>query len=345
MKVAILKDKEKIQIIEKDIPEVRDNEVLVKIKYCGICGSDVHGFKGEFQKFGTVMGHECSGVIEKIGKHVSGYHQNQRVAIKPFPQCGKCYLCRNGKIMVCPDGWNNSIGLSPDHDGAFAEYVLIKYPEFMIFNLPDAVSFEEGALIEPLSTSFHSFKISRFKAGDNVLVIGAGPIGLGIINFLKLGSAGKIIVMEISKKRSELAYEIGADEVINPKIDSGELSKTLNELTDGKGADIVFEAAGVPFSFTNCINFVSRGGQIIIVGFQLNEVPINPGLILLKHVEILGSLGYHDSDFSNVIEFVKRKQIRSDLFISDKISLEDIQEKGFERLLTNPEYIKILVKS
>lgn len=345
MKVALFENLNELKIIEKDKPQIQNNEVLVKVENCGICGSDVHGYtKGELIPLGTIMGHECSGTIELVGKNVKGFSPNERVVIKPIPQCGKCYWCRIGEMVLCPEAWAKAVGISPASDGGFAEFIKVQHPDLMLFKLPDNVSLEEGALTEPLAVALHSVRISKFKLGDTVLVMGAGPIGLGVIQFLKLGAAGKIIVMEVSKKRSDLAYQLGADVVLNPELEGEGLINRIKELSDGIGADIVFEAAGVPFTFKNAIQFTRPGGQIVVVGFQAQEVSIVPGVLLMKHVNMLYSFGYNDIDFKMVIEFLGRRQVRSELFISDVISLDDIQEKGFKSLLKSPDAIKILVK-
>jgi (R,R)-butanediol dehydrogenase/meso-butanediol dehydrogenase/diacetyl reductase len=247
-------------------------------------------------------------------------------------------------MAVCPKAWENCIGVSPALDGGFSQYLKAQHPEAMLFKLPDTVSLEEAALTEPLAVALHSVRISRFKIGDRVVVMGAGPIGLGVIRFLKLGSAGKIIVMEVSEKRSALAHEVGADVVLNPEVEGEGLIDKVHELTDGMGADIVFEAAGVPFTFKNAMQFTRPAGQIIVVGFQLEEVSLVPGRLVLKHLSILCSFGYSDEEYRMVIEFLNRRQIKSELFISDMIPLDAIQEKGFEKLVSNPDAIKILVK-
>jgi (R,R)-butanediol dehydrogenase / meso-butanediol dehydrogenase / diacetyl reductase len=345
MKAALFENLNELKIIEKDKPEIQADEVLVRIEYCGICGSDVHAYaKGELIPLGTVMGHECSGIIELVGKNVKGFSSNERVVIKPIPQCGDCYWCRIGEMELCPKAWENCIGVSPAFDGGFAEYLKVRHPQAMLFKLPETVSLEEAALTEPLAVALHSVRVSKFKLGDKVVVMGAGPIGLGVIRFLKLGSAGKIIAMEVSQKRSELAYQLGADVVLNPEMEGEGLTNKIKELTDGTGADIVFEAAGVPFTFKNAMQFTRSGGQIVVVGFQLKEVSLNPGLLVLKHVNILCSFGYNDAEYKMVIEFLSRRLIKSDLFISDIIPLDAIQEKGFKRLLNSPEAIKIIVK-
>ena len=177
---------------------------------------------------------------------------------------------------------------------------------------------------------------------QKLVVIGAGMIGLGAIQFLKLGGAGKIICIEISSKKAVLAHELGADVVLNPKTETGDLTQRIYDLTDGVGADIVFECAGVPIALQTCANYVKSGGQVMLVGINDKEVAINPFALVLKEVEMRAVLGYYD-EFKYVIEFLRGKKIDTAALISDIISLDDLAEKGFNRLLTSNDLVKILV--
>ncbi len=345
MKAAVLEALEKIKIVEKPKPAIGPEEALVKVGACGICGSDLHGFlDGGVIQVGTVMGHEFAGVIDEVGDQVMGFTPGEPVVIKPYFQCGECRWCKKDQTELCVELTERFIGNSPSYDGGFAEFVKISHPEKMLFKLPENVTLEEAALIEPLATSFHCVHTSRFKAGDRVVVIGAGPIGLGIIQILKLGGAEKIIVLQRSPERSKIAEKLGADVVLSSKTDAQELMEDVYGLTDGIGADIVFEAAGAPSAFQNAMNFVRSGGQVMVVGIYSQEVPFNPTLAVMKGADIKGSVAYNDDDYRRVIGFFNQKKIETDLFISDVISLDDIAEKGFKRLLSGSKGIKILVK-
>jgi (R,R)-butanediol dehydrogenase/meso-butanediol dehydrogenase/diacetyl reductase len=344
MKVPVLADLARIEFQEKPKPKVEPGDVLVKVEYCGICGSDVHGYlNGIMVPVGTVMGHECCGVVAEVGERIQNFQPGDRVVVKPIPQCGKCYWCQRGQYSLCCQAFGRAIGISPEHDGAFAEYVRIEYPDEMLFKLPSNVSFEEAALIEPLATSFHSVRLSRFKPGDRTVVIGAGMIGLGVTQFLKLGGAGKIIVMEISSQKCRIAQEMGADFTLNPLSEEKNLREQIFSLTDGIGADLVFDCAGVPFSFQNSINYVKSGGQVIVVGINDKEVPISPFMLVLWEVEMKGALGYYD-EFKYVIEFLDQKRLNTKSLVSDIIPLFDLESKGFKRLLASRDQIKILVR-
>ncbi|MBL7203191.1 MAG: zinc-binding dehydrogenase, partial [Desulfobacteraceae bacterium] len=217
------------------------------------------------------------------------------------------------------------------------------YPKAMLFKLPEGVSFEEGALVEPLATSLHAVRMSRFGLGDNVVILGAGMIGLGVLQFVRLGGAGKTIVLEISEKKARIASEMGADAVLNPISEGEGLREKIFELTGGVGADVVFECAGVPSTFQSCVTLVKSGGQVMLVGINDKEVPINPFYFVLWEVEMKGALGYYD-EFEHVIEYLDQKKISTELLISDTIPLADLVERGFSRLLSSQDMVKILVK-
>ena len=344
MRVPVFTELETLEFQDKPKPVVQAGDVLVKVAYCGICGSDVHGYlNGIMVPIGTVMGHECSGVIAEVGEGVEGFSPGDRVAVKPIPQCGECYWCKKGQYSLCPSSFENAPGITTANDGAFAEYVLIKYPHKMLFKLPDSLSLEDAALTEPLATSLHGVRMSRFKVGDSVVVIGAGMIGMGVVQFLRLGGAGQIIVLEVDPKKAQIVKDLGADIVFDPVAEGDTLRDSIFERTAGVGADIVYECAGVPMSFKTCINYVKSGGQVMLIGINDKEVSINPFMMVLWEVEMKGVLGYYD-EFKSVLDLLEKNKIQTKPMITDVINLADVEQKGFKRLLSSKDAIKILVK-
>ncbi|MBW2370252.1 MAG: alcohol dehydrogenase catalytic domain-containing protein, partial [Deltaproteobacteria bacterium] len=263
MKVAVLSEVGKLTIEERPVPDIGPEEVLIKVEYCGICGSDIHAYKsGLLFPIGTVMGHEFTGVVEQVGKKVKSHYIGDPVIILPQAACRECDCCTRGLENLCHHVLDRDVGESPERDGAYAEYVRIPWPDEMLYKLPVGVSFEEGALVEPLAIGFHAVRQSRFKPGDNVVVLGAGPIGLSAVQFLKIGGAGKIIAVEVSAERGKAAERLGADVVLDPGEEKNKLADKVTELTGGLGADVVFECAGVQAAFSGALDLVKHGGQI-----------------------------------------------------------------------------------
>ena len=234
MKAQVLMGKKKISYIERPLNKPETNEVIVKVKYCGICGTDIHCYKsGILVPKGTVLGHEITGTIFETGKDIKNFINGQRVVINPIPRCGRCYWCKKGQYVLCPEGLKNEIGITRENDGGFAEFIKIKFPREMLHALPDNVSFEAAALVEPLATSLHAVRMSRNISRANILVIGAGMIGLGVINFLKINKAGMIFVSELSEEKRKLAKSLGADIVFDSRAEN--IHSKILELTDNIG--------------------------------------------------------------------------------------------------------------
>lgn len=345
MKAAVLTGKETIVIEERPKPEIGSGEVLVKVVACGICGTDIHAYRsGDFYPAGTIFGHECAGVVAATGLNVSNIRTGDRVVVHPAPACGNCHYCRRGMDNLCIHALESDIGSTPERPGGCAEYLRIPSPEKMIYALPDSVSFEQGALVETLAVAFHSVRQSRFEPGDTAVVLGAGPIGLGVVQFLNLSGAGRIIVVEISSQRSEMARRLGAEVTVNPLTHGDRTVEKILDLTDGLGAHLVYECTGVPKVFTDAVDYLRNGGQMIAVGVIENETPIKPLRFLTKGADLMGSMCYTAEEFQMTIEFVAQHRIDADAMITDIIALADIEEKGFKRLLKSTAAVKILVQ-
>ena len=220
MKAVLLKGPKQVEIVDIPVPEIDDDEVLVEVKYCGICGTDPHAYQDcrIYQPL-TYMGHEFSGVLAKVGSNVKGWKPGDRVAVYPLYICGECSSCKHGRWSTCEHAVEYGIGVSPglENAGAFARYVKVSIPERRLYRLPDGVSFKAGALIEPLAVSLHSVRMSGIRCGENAAVLGAGVIGLGVISWLKNLGAGEIIVIEINKKRHVLKRPSCIDKIFPRK--------------------------------------------------------------------------------------------------------------------------------
>lgn len=344
MKATVLSGVQQIRIEDKPVPMIGPGEALIKVEYCGICGSDVHAyFSGDLFPIGTVMGHEVAGTVVELGEGVRSIQDGDRVAVFGSSSCGLCPMCLKGLNFYCENSMKRTIGNSDQLDGGFAEYLWIPYPEDMLIKLPEEISLLEATFLDPIATSLHAIRLSRFKPGDNVAVLGAGPIGLLVIHLLKISGAGQIISTEISSVRSEAAIQIGADEVFNPLDEGEKLFSKFNELTDGVGPDIVFECSGVEEAFVQSLQLVRSGGQILVVGVIEEETRITPKDIVLKEIDLQGSLAFNREEFEEALEILGRGRFAVDSLVTAVIKLEQMEELGFKRLISGPQAIKILV--
>ena len=343
MRAAVLVEAGRIAIEDRPEPVAGPGQVVMDVSHCGICGSDVHGYmNGVVIPPGTVMGHECSGVVSQVGDGLTGWRAGDRVVIRPVAECGTCHFCRKGRFSLCPDSFRNGLGLLPGADGAFAEKVLIRRPARMLFRLPDEISFAEASLIEPLATSLHTVRMSRFQTGDTTLVLGAGTIGLGVIQFLRLGGARWIGVVEPSAFKRELALKFGADQVFEPGDDDRALRKQVRGLTDGLGPEIVFECAGAARTVQSSVALVRKGGQVMMAGVNENSVGIRPMILAANEIELKGVFAYYD-EFPLVIDFLRQGRIDAASMLSDVIPLADIEDAGFRRLVREPGLVKVAI--
>ena len=265
MKVAVMNGIGKMGYTERQIPVPKDDEVLVKLEYVGICGSDMHYY--EMGRIGDyvveppfVLGHEPGGTVVEVGKNVTHLKVGDRVALEPGKTCGKCKFCREGKYNLCPDV---VFFATPPVDGVFQEYVA--HEAALCFKLPDNVSTLEGALIEPLAVGFHAANQGGAHIGQKAVVFGAGCIGLVSMMALKASGVSEVYVVDIMQKRLDKAMELGADGVINSKdVDVLEKAK---ELTDGEGFDLAIETAGTEITTNQAIQVVRKGSNIVLVGY------------------------------------------------------------------------------
>ena len=271
MKVAYLKEAMKI-VVRDDakIPEISDDQVLVKMEYCGVCGSDVHFYKdgrvgGVAAPPDFVLGHEVAGEVVKIGAAVKNLKVGDKVALEPGYACGKCEYCKTGRYNLCP---NVIFFADPPVQGALKEYVA--HPADMCFKLPENMSTEEGALVEPLAVGLHATALGGVGLGSDVLILGGGCIGLVTLLSAKARGASRIVVVDLYEKRLNMAKEMGATEVINAQKEN--VAERVEELFDGKGVDFVFETAGAIATIQQTPYYVKKGGTIVLVGMAAESM-------------------------------------------------------------------------
>ena len=344
MKVAVYKGVKSIRLQERPDPEPAPGEVIVKIKYCGICGTDVHAYLHEgLLQPGLVLGHENVGTIASIGAGVEGWRIGERVIAGPPGLCGNCYYCEHGYPVLCVTGFSRTNGLAPGHDGGMAEYMRVREPKTMLHRIPDNVSFEDAVLIDTIAVGLHGVLQSKFKLGNNVVVVGAGSIGLGTIQWLKLGGARSIVVLQPSQKKREFALKLGADIGLNPLEEGIAVRENVMALFEGIGADVVYECAGTPQAVATALEVVRGAGQVLLLGVSGEQIPLVEAMLIQREVEIKASLAYSEDEIRICLDFLAQKRFNTVGMVSDIISLDDIVEKGFERLVSTKDLIKVLV--
>lgn len=308
------------EMIWKDVPvpAVKDNEVLVKIDSVGICGSDVHYYQhgriGDFVVEGDfILGHECAGEVVEAGSAVKGLKVGDRVALEPGKTCGKCEFCKTGRYNLCPDV---EFFATPPYHGVFTNYVA--HPEDMCFKLPENVSNVEGALVEPLAVGLHATDIGGVKLGDTVVIYGSGCIGLVTLLASKARGASKIIVIDVLENRLKKALELGATHVINPK--EKDVIKTVEEITEGKGAHVVIDAAAAEATVKQTVDVLKIGGTIVLVGMTpKDEVEFN-------FMKLMGKEG----TFKTIFRYRNLYPVAINAIASGAIKVKDIVSHEFE---------------
>lgn len=321
----------------KEIPEpiVKPGTVKVKIKYAGICGTDVHEYHDQMYVTQTpmILGHEFAGEVVEIGEGVIHYQVGDRVVVEPISGCGECVSCEDGYYNTCER--LQAYGLH--HPGGFAEYVVVK--EKNLFLLPDSLNYELAALVEPTAVAMQAVKSSTLKIGDKVVIFGAGPIGMLITQCAKASGASQIIVVEIEQKRQRLALEMGADFVIDPTKEDA--VQKIKELT-ANGANVAFEASGAEPAFRTALECLRPHGELMIVSVFKKPVSYSP-LLQQKGVKKIHTSRAYKNLFPEVMTLLGNGTLNVKPIITSKIRLEDIVELGFNKLIANKEECKILV--
>lgn len=336
--MAIVSAPGKVEFQERRLSELSLKEVLIGVKASSICGSDLHIFRGKHPSapLPVAVGHELSGKVLRIGNGVSSLREGDRVVVEPVITCGQCYFCQKGEYNLCTQiSFQYRKG-----QGGFAPYFIAK--EDWVHPLPEGISYEEGALIEPLSVSLHAFKKGDLQPGHTVAIFGAGAIGLMLLLLVRLSEAGEVFVVDIQDYRLEKARAFGASYLLNNSEE--EAAPRILEKTSQFGVDRVFEAVGLESTLVQSLKVLKKGGCSIVVGiFEEQEVKIPVNLFIQKEISLIGSQGYC-WDFQSVLKLLEKGEIHLKEMITHVLPLSSLQ-KGFE-LLMDPksEAIKVVIK-
>ena len=342
MKVAVMLGIGKMGFEERDIPQPKDDEVLVKLEYVGICGSDLHYYEsgaiGDYVvKPPFVLGHEPGGTVVEVGKNVTHLKVGDRVALEPGKTCGHCEFCKTGRYNLCPDV---VFFATPPVDGVFQEYVA--HEAGLCFKLPDNVSTMEGALIEPLAVGFHAARQGGAQAGQVAVVTGAGCIGLVSMMALKAMGVSKVYSVDVMDKRLDKALELGADGVINGSREDA--VKKVMELTGGMGCDLVIETAGTEITTRQAVQMTKKGATIVLVGYsKTGEIKMPISLALDKELTFKTVFRYRHI-YPMAIDAVASGRVNLKGIVTNEFALDDIQKAMDESVNNKADIVKAVVK-
>lgn len=314
MKALVLDKYKQLNYRDFEDPVIEENEVLIQVKACGICGSDVHGFDGSTGRRipPLIMGHEASGVIIKTGQKVSAWVAGDRVTfdstIYPLNDWytikGHYNLSDNRKVM----------GVSPPEykrHGAFAE--LIAVPEHILYRIPENVSFEKAAMVEPIAVAAHAVNISGIKPGNSAVVVGSGMIGIFVVQLLKIAGANPVIAFDIDNNKLELAKKLGADYTFNPL--ESDISKSILELTKNRGSDVAFEVVGATETAQIAINSLRKAGTVVLIGNITAEIKFPLQTVVTREIKVLGSCAIN-GEYEMVLDLLAINKVSVEKMIS-----------------------------
>ncbi len=341
MKALLLSEYKHLQIAEVPQPTPGHGEVLVEVAACGICGSDVHGYDGSSGRRipPIVMGHEAAGTIAAVGPEVNGFVAGDRVTFDSTVYCGACEFCQRGEVNLCED--RQVVGVSCGEyrrAGAFAEYVTV--PARILYKLPAELSFPEAAMLEAVSVALHAVHLSGAKEGRTGLVIGAGMIGLLVLQAAGVAGCSTLILADLDKTRLRLGRELGAQTLVNTaEVDlTGEIAR----LTRGRGVDVVFEAVGRAETVAAAIDCVRKGGSVVLVGNIATEVALPLQKVVTRQIRLQGSCA-SAGEYPEAMALIANGEIKVKPLISAVASLSDGPE-WFERLYARePNLMKVVL--
>lgn len=352
MKAAVFHGPMDIRLEDVPEPSVRPGSVKVKVDWCGICGTDLHEYlagpifipppgsphplTGETMPL--TLGHEFAGEVVDVGDDVEGVSAGDKVAIEPVFRCGECAACRRGAPNLCEKlGFYGLMG----GGGGMSEYAVM--PSYMIHGLPEGLTSEHGALVEPIAVGLRAVRRAGVREGQSALVFGSGPIGAVTVQCLKALGAGQIMVAEVSGARKQKALEIGADAVIDPSEE--DVVERVRELTGGEGAEHSFDAAGIQETLQTALHATRKGGTVTIISIWEGPIQINPNDIVLSELNVVGTIAYTPQDFADTISMLKDGSIETEGVITERIPLSDVVEAGFHELVDHKDrHVKILIR-
>jgi (R,R)-butanediol dehydrogenase/meso-butanediol dehydrogenase/diacetyl reductase len=341
VEAVLITGRNRAEPVEFPEPEPAADGVVVEIAFCGICGTDIHAFQSGNEYNPAVCGHEWAGALSAVGSEVIGLAEGDRVVVGVPPACGACASCRAGYNDKCTTVLRTATGWGPGaaSHGGFAPQLAVSAQRVIPAN--PALSDEEAAQIEPTAVSFHAVRQSGIRLGDSVVVQGAGPIGLTVLQLARTAGAQELIVIEPSAARRQLAVELGATVGVAPGEEATEL---VYERTAGLGADVVYECVGRPETVQAAVDLARRGGSMSLIGLASEQVLIDPRVWLHKEIRVGASLAYVHEEFEMAMALVADGRIQLDRLHSDTVTLADLPAKLSGLADGSADEIKVLVK-
>jgi L-iditol 2-dehydrogenase len=342
MKALVLNRYNELDFEDLPPPQPGPDEVLVAVRACGICGSDVHGMDGSTgrRRPPLVMGHEAAGVIAQLGGDVQDWREGDRVTFDSTVSCGVCPPCRSGRINLCDN--RRVLGVSCDEyrrNGAFAEYVAV--PRQILYRLPDELTFARAAMVEPVSVAVHAVGRTRIRLNDTAVVVGAGMIGLLLLQALRAAGCAQIIVVDVDPGRLELARRLGATATL--RADGDDPLPALLALTGGRGADVVLEAVGIAATVRFAIAAARKGGQVTLVGNLSPNVELPLQAVVSRELTLNGSCA-SSGEYPACLDLIARGTIDVDCLTSAVAPLAD-GAAWFKRLYDRePGLMKVILE-
>src|SRR5580698_5189754 len=341
MKALLLSEYNRLEIADLPKPECGRGELLVEVAACGICGSDVHGYDGSSGRRipPVVMGHEAAGIVAAVGDEVEGFAVGDRVTFDSTVYCGECTFCLRGEVNLCNN--RQVLGVSCGEyrrAGAFAEYVTV--PARIAYQLPEGLEFQQAAMLEAVAVALHGVRVAEMSGGEDVLVIGAGMIGLLLLQAARAKGARRVMVCDVDATRLKLAKELGADVVVEASGDG--LVQEILRLTDGRGVDVVLEAVGRDETIAAGIDCVRKGGTVVLVGNISPQVTLPLQKVVSRQIRLQGSCA-SAGEYPQAIELISSGKIKVDSLITAVAPLSE-GPSWFERLhAREPNLMKIVL--
>lgn len=337
MKQAIMPKPGVIEYKQVQVPEMKRNQIMINIKKIGICGSDIHVYHGvsPYASYPVVQGHEVSGIVTKTGEDVVGFNIGDKVTIRPQIACGECYPCKHNDYHIC----ENLKVMGFQVKGMASEYVVVDSDN--VLRLPQDVSLDEGAMIEPVAVATRAVRRGGDVSGKNVLVLGAGTIGNLAAQIAKGLGANKVIITDLSEYRLKLAKSCGVDHCINTKTQ--DLSTVISDLFGSDKADLILECAGVNQTISQALENARKGTDIIVVGVFCKKVTVDLDLLENGELRLIGSLMYKQEDYAKAIELIEQKKIRLKPLITNNFEFNQYREAYEYIIEKRDEAMKVIV--